>query len=212
MAFLFTMLYIYNIIKELTKEDEMRFSLRNICFLRYVSLLIAFSFLIYGCSGKPPSEEIVIKVNDYSITRDEFNELFKNYSGAEESEEAREAFIGTLITRKLILEEGQKAGLDKETDFMRSVQNFWEQALLKITIDKKIEELSRGIDVDDKEVEDYHREWAKANPDSAKTLEESRGAIRWKLLKDKQAMALDSWIKGLKRSARIKVDREAIGL
>ena len=179
---------------------------------RYILLVILISFLALGCAKKPLSEAAAVRVNDYSLTASEFNELFLEVKVQEDTSLARQKFLGNLIMRKLLLQEAQREGLDKQKDFLKSIENFWEQSLLKIVIDRKVKEVSKDITVTDKELEDYYNKWLKDNPGTTKTFDEIRKTIKLPLLRKKQTMAVNTWIDSLKSKANIAVDKKAIGI
>ena len=129
---------------------------------------------------------------------------------SEDTPQVREAFLEKLINRKLILQEAQKKGLDKKEDFLKSIENFWEQSLLAIVIDKKVKEISGSTTVSKREIQVYYNNWIKDNPDEQQTLDEMRDTIEWQLLTNKQRAALNSWIETLKDNADIEVDKKAI--
>lgn len=170
------------------------------------------SFLGLSCVNKPPAGKTAIKVNDYSLTAAEFNALFSEIKGPEGTPQEREQFLDNLIMRKLLLQEAQREGLDKQKDFMQSIENFWEQSLLKIVVDKKIKEISGSITVSDKELQDYYNKWAQENPGTTKTFDEIRKSIKVPLLKKKQTAAINAWIEDLRKKADIEVDKKAIGI
>ena len=68
-------------------------------------------------------------------------------------------FLDNLITRKLILQEAQKMGLDRKKEFLKAIENFWEKSLLKIMVDEKTDEIFTDITVTDEEVEESYAKW-----------------------------------------------------
>ncbi len=179
-----------------------------ICWL----MVIMFSFMNFGCAKRPPSQKTAVKINDYTLTADEFNELFAELKTDKDTPEVRKMFLGNLINRKLLLQEGQRLGLDKQKDFLKSIENFWEQALLKIIIDNKIKETSGSISITRREIEDHYGKWVKENPDNPKTLEELYDTIKWQLTRQKQTVALSLWMEELKKNAKIKVNKKVLGI
>ncbi|MCK4463419.1 MAG: hypothetical protein KAU58_03810 [Candidatus Omnitrophica bacterium] len=184
----------------------------NGCYLKYIILLTALCFSSFGCAKKPPSEKVAVKINDYSLSVGEFNELFSESKVSEDTPKMRGLFVENLISRKLLLQEAQKEGLDKEKDFLKAIEKFWEQSLLTIIVDKKIKESSGDLTVSEQEIQDYYNNWIKLNPDEAKPLDEMRNAMRMLILRRKQALVLNSWIGTLRKDANIKVDKKAVGI
>jgi hypothetical protein len=178
----------------------------------FVTVLISLAtFILYGCGSKYRKPRAVIRINDYTLNLNEFNEMFKEASLKNDTPEIRHAFVDNLITRKLLLYEAQKQKLDKGGDFLKAIQNFWEQSLFKIVIDNKTKELAGSIKIYNTEIEQYYDQLAKENPD-IKSLSESYPAIKWQLMRQKQTEAMDEWINNLKKKTRIEIDKAAVGI
>ena len=143
---------------------------------KYLSALFLI-LLITGCSRQNAHKDILARVNNYEITKEEFNEEFRLSPYAKTGTAAvRKEFLGTLIDRKLILQDAQKKGLDRDVNFLNMIQRFWEQSLLKLAIEKKINELA-----------------ASSMSKSLKT-------------KEGEGRLLNGWIVDLKKKADIKVN------
>jgi len=116
----------------------------------FLSLAVLFAS---GCCQNfnvSADKDTIISVNDYNITRKEFENEFKASAyGKIDTPEARKDFLNTLIDRKLILQYAQKEGLDKKKNFLRSIEKFWEQSLLKVALDRKTKEIESKISVSD---------------------------------------------------------------
>jgi hypothetical protein len=185
---------------------------KNSNYFGYLILIVSFLFTGFACAKKPPSERVAIRINHYTLTAGEFNELFTELKGAPDSPKARSGFLNNLINRKLLLQEAQLLGLDKEKEFLKSVENFWEQSLLTVMIDKKTKEALSNVRATEQELKDYYIKWAMENPSSAKTFEELRDVIKWQVLKEKEALFINSWVEGLKNKTHIEIDEGAIGI
>lgn len=127
-----------------------------------VIFLLAIMF-IAGCGNSlPKDKKILAQVNNYEITLDDFNEQFKQslYS-RDNSLEARKEFLKVLIDRKLILQDAQAKGMDKEKDFLKMIEKFWEQSLLKLSLQRKSQEIAQLPAIKGKKVEQEQlmRDW-----------------------------------------------------
>lgn len=178
----------------------------------FIFLILGFSLPEFACSPKPSSEKIAVQINDHAVTTSEFETLYSEVAPEEEDKESRENFLENLITRKLLLLEAQKQGLDQQKEFLKSIKNFWEQSLLKEVVDKKMAEVSSRAGVSEQEIEKAYRQWTVQNPGSLKGEEEMRETLRWQVIQEKQAQALQEWTDQLRSQAKIQVDRKAIGL
>jgi hypothetical protein len=168
--------------------------------------------LYLSCSKNNKKEKIALEINNHVVTVQEFEKGFKDLYLNEDSKSTREAYLDMLITRKLILLEAQKSGLDKKKEFLETIEKFWEQSLLKVMIDYKTHELSRLTVISEDEVEKEFSAWMKINPMETQSPEDIKIAIRRKLKRIKEKEAIDFWVTSLKNDASITIDNEAIGL
>ncbi len=151
---------------------------RRPVFILFILLsIIAISGCCCPASGGGADKDTAVSVNNYVITRAEFEAEFKTspYSRSD-TPESRKAFLNGLIDRKLILQYAQQNDLDKEKGFLKSIEKFWEQSLLKIALDKKTKEIASKMAA---------QGW------EAKRIEESK--------------LMDDWMNGLRKDARITV-------
>ncbi len=105
----------------------------------------------------------------------------------------------------MLLQEAQRQGIDREKDFMKSIENYWEQALLRLLLERKSKEISGLIHVYDNEIEEYYKNSGEDLPFS-KVKNEIRDAIKQK----KETDAMDEWIDELKKSSYIRVDEKVL--
>ena len=142
---------------------------------RCALFLLAVFLFASGCGQKPDTHaggDAVVTVNNYSIMRDEFESEFKASSyGQIDTPASRQNFLNTLIDRKLILQYAQVEGLDKEKNFLKSIEKFWEQSLLKIALDKKTKEIEAKIIAAD---------WAAKRTAEAKMMSDWMNELRQK--------------------------------
>lgn len=155
-----------------------------------VILLVAALSLIlitYGCGKKNAAQNsdlIIARINNYELTTDDFAEeerisLRGKYT-REELAKAKDELLEEVIVKNILIQEAQAQNFDKNKAFMKEIEKYWEQALLKLLIKKKMEELARGI------------------PDDI-----GRDAKRKKVTEE-----LDKWISGLRKKAVVKVNKK----
>ena len=76
--------------------------------------------VLAGCSSQEPPKDVVAKVGSYVISKQEFEEEYKDSSyGAQNTPTSRRDFLNNMINQKLILLDAQKRGLDKQKDFLK---------------------------------------------------------------------------------------------
>lgn len=179
---------------------------------------VVFGILfLAGCSSGNNNAEnkIVAQINKYKMTTDDLRYELKNAPYDEiaslKTEDGRKRYLDGLIEKEVLLQEAQRQGIDREIGFMKSIENYWEQALLRILLERKSKEVSNLIHVYDNEIEEYYKSSGEDLPFS-KVKNEIRDIIKQK----KQTEAMNSWIEELKKKSYIKVDenvlKEAEGL
>lgn len=164
-----------------------------------------------GCARKG-SEEPAIKINNFQMSAQEFEQEFKEAPASLLGpENQKEKFLENLVSRKLILQEAERLGMNREKDFLKAIERFYEQSLLKLVVDKKSNEFASKTQVNDREIETYYNEM-KERGLVEKPLPEVYKEIRWQLLRQKQARAFEIWVEGLRQKARIEINKKALGI
>lgn len=179
----------------------------------YGRLLAGIACLIFlaGCSAEKtdPGNKVVAQINKYKMTEEDLRYEFKNtpYDEAEllETENGRKRYLRGLIEKEVLLQEAQRQGIDREKDFMKSIENYWEQALLRILIERKSKEISSLTHVYDNEIEEYYKDSGEKLP-FLKVKNEIMNIIRQK----KETDAMNAWIDELKNSSYIRVDEKVL--
>jgi hypothetical protein len=102
------------------------------------TIILAF---VLGCQSKESHQAVVARVGAYVITQDEFEEAYKNSAyGRENNPFYRSTFLNNMINQKLILLDAEHRGLDRDPQFLKMVENFWQQSLLTIALQEKTKE------------------------------------------------------------------------
>lgn len=169
-------------------------------------LLILGLIFILGCRQR---EEVVMRINDFKLTEAEFEEELKEKGFISPSGEEKEKFLEDLINQKLILLEAERLGLDKEKEFLKSVENFYEKNLLKIMLDRKSKEITAKISVDEREIQALYNQMKKEGL-TDKSYNELYEQLRWQILREKQSREFSHWLDSLKSKAKIKINKELI--
>ena len=135
-------------------------------FAKKIPIIFSIFLLIFVCGcgnkGAKNDDRVLAKVNNYELRVSDFKEaadpaLLRRYASYSPSQ-GKEQLLETLISKEVLLQEAQKLNLDKEKSFMKEIEGYWEQALLKSLINKKIKELSPNIIVTDDEIaNEYNR-------------------------------------------------------
>ncbi len=173
-----------------------------------IFLLIFFGLMFVSGCVKTEPDNIAVTINKYVISPEEFQEEFKA-SGYYADGEKKKDFLEDLINRKLILQEAERQGLDKEQEFLKEVERFWEKALLKNIIERTSRELSASAQVTEDAISARYDEMLNQGliQDS---YEKAYDQIRWQLLREEQFAAFSKWLEELRTTATIKVRRQLL--
>jgi len=178
--------------------------------MKKIVLFLLIFIIFYGCGSKQKQKNIVARINNYEITLEEFEEEFENsIYGQQDNPEARQQFLDNLINRKLILQDAQRKGLDKDKEFLKMIERFWEQSLLKLVLDKKSKEIAGSTLVSDKEIREvYERMISEGKTD--KSYEQMYHQIKWEITKLKETQLMNKWLEDLRKEAKIKINYDLI--
>ena len=156
----------------------------------FLTVLICIALgLGSGCGRNSKTKEAlagqtIAKINNYDLTvgdfRDEAHIIAPNMSLPADPEMAKETVLNELITKKVLLQAAQTQNFDKDEKFMKEIERYWEQALLKLLMKKKIDEFSKKIPAD----------------------------IQGDLRQQKLRSELTKWIADLRSSAKVKINKE----
>ncbi len=173
-------------------------------------------FLLAGCGSRPDGTEgqkPVLRVNDLKLTTEDLQrEVEMAGEGIERPSAGEPEWLSRVIERELIVQEGRQMGLDREPEFMRSIERFWKEALLKQVVRRKAREISAQVQVYEPEIEEHYRLWLKAQKagTAVEPLETKRPEIERAIRQQKEADAMEQWVTGLRARAKIEVDHQAL--
>ncbi len=126
--------------------------------MKYIILICSLFILIsgiviyalYSSQEHLDQEAIAIKINDRMISKDEFKTRFVYRSNHLHD---IDDFVQSLISKELFIQEAQTLKIDQEEEFRHAIQNFYEQSLIRLLMDRKMESLD--IKVNDALVDRY---------------------------------------------------------
>ena len=171
---------------------------------------LTVSFL-YGCSCSRDDKDkrLVAQVNKYKMMVEDLRYELKNIPYDSEyplkTEDGRKEYMDRLVEKEILLQEAQRLALDKEEDFMKTIEAYWEQALLKKLLQKKSREIAGGIHIYDNEIEEYYKNSGERLPLSQVKLD-----IRRVIRQRKETEVMTTWIEELKKGSYIKINKELL--
>lgn len=124
--------------------------------MKYIYYIISIALLATAIAGyqfvfkKPPRANAVLTINDRIITGNEFDSL---YAAKPLQIEGKDEFVNALIAKELMIQEAQKEGIDKDPAFRKALQNYYEQSLIKLLMDRKFNRLP--VEVSERDIDNY---------------------------------------------------------
>jgi|GEM_PF-731465 len=121
--------------------------------MKYIYAIIGFIIAVsagfaayHSMKNATPEDEIALTINDRVITRKELEHrladdpLTRDIFAARNRDDA----LQSIITKELLIQEAQRRGINREESFRRSVQNFYEQSLIKILLERQYAAMNFG--------------------------------------------------------------------
>lgn len=151
--------------------------MRNIISLILIGVCV---LSVCGCAEKGPKKEVIATIGDYSLYKEDFLSELSFYTTEYRNEIPKEQLLNDIIQKKVLLLEAQRQGLDRNPEFMKMVERFWEQSLLRSLLNKKSEEILSSM------------------PQSEKDRNQKASGM------------IKSWVDDLERKTKIDINREAL--
>jgi len=184
---------------------------RRSYFFAAVMCCLIITSLLEGCGRRKASEKVVATINNYKMTVEDFNyeskEIFHMGRLVGHMPDTKEEILDALIVKEVLLQEAEKKDLDKDKEFLRSIEMYWEQTLIKNLMKKKFVDIQNKVTVYEEEVIDYYHNMMK---DEQRPLEGVRRNIKREIKSKKERDLLDEWIEDLRSKSRIRVDKKVL--
>ena len=154
-----------------------------------VIAIIVSGIVFFGCGRrlqeKGEEAQVVARINSYELTvrdfKDEADITLSSIELSGDPLKVKEDFLEDMITKKILLQEAQKENFDKDKAFMKEIERYWEQALLKLLIKKKAAEIAKNVTTQDKDIRNEE-------------IEE----------------AFEAWVTDLRKNSSVKINRKVL--
>ncbi len=115
-----------------------------------IVLMITIATLFYMWPNRPlEKKDVLVTINGHDVSRNDIQA--DGFSGSYHQTGAE--FLDSVITKEILINEAQKQNIDKEAKFRKELKEYYEQALIKILMER--ENASIQVKVSDQEVENY---------------------------------------------------------
>jgi ribosomal protein S9 len=203
-TYLYGTLLTYSIFKKSEKGVILMKKLISITII--VILLVVAAYAVRSYMAK---QQYAIKINDFTMTQQEFEDYFKEVNIYGEGKEARQQVLDNLISKKLVLQEAENRELYKSKEFLKRLQDYYEQLLFNEIVDIKAQEVGSKVRVSDREVRARYSIMKKEGLID-EPLEDCYSRVKWQVFRQKQTERFSDWIEELEKNADIQIDKEKI--
>ena len=110
---------------------------------------IVLSFLLFPGNNPVPEGDIALSINGHDFSGKAITAESKKHG----YHDTRSELYDSVITRELLIEEAQRQKIDKEENFRKALEDFYENSLVKILLERKNRELA--VSVSGEEIDTY---------------------------------------------------------
>lgn len=179
--------------------------------MKKLFLSLAAVLLIVSCAKKEDapsavkeaaSGDYIAKVGDMLITKADVEAMPDNFKLMYAGEDG----LDRLIAERMLYQEALKLGLDKDAEYLKSVEYFKKKALAEAVLERVVAAKAK---VTDKEVLDYYNKNKKefTDPSTGKVIELDgiKENLRRVLLMDKQKNIFDKYMEDLRKKYKVEI-------
>ena len=116
--------------------------MRYIYYIAGIIILLTITTVVRLTDFKVELSEPAIIINDRHISKQELKRLVE--AGSKDSYHTADA-VESIITNQLLIQEAVRQGINEEESFRQSIQNYYEQSLVNILIDRKYKSFNPEI-------------------------------------------------------------------
>jgi hypothetical protein len=117
------------------------------CFVAFASIGLLYS----GCQKKMGPGKIVAKINGYYMTDEDLRDKMVHSPYSSEMAKDLEDFLSVAIREQVLIQEAQRQGLDKVKTFMRAIERYWAQTLIKELLDWQSLKIYNSVKPDERD-------------------------------------------------------------
>ncbi|MEA3560934.1 MAG: hypothetical protein U9R31_04095 [Candidatus Omnitrophota bacterium] len=105
------------------------------------------AMIFSGCGEKTGKEKVAARVNDYVMTVGDLENEIKYFPGVHSDKKKNlEKILDLVVRKQVLIQEAQRQGLDREETFMKTIERYWRQTLIKELLEKKTRQIvSQGV-------------------------------------------------------------------
>ncbi|MBN3038426.1 MAG: hypothetical protein JW869_03290 [Candidatus Omnitrophica bacterium] len=118
-------------------------------FVLPVIMLVCLCCIGLGCGKKPDDKQVVAKVNDFVMTVADLKEEIENAPYAAKNAQNLEEILDLAVKKQILIQEAQRQGLHLKSSFMKTIERYWEQTLIRELLREENEQVfASGVPAD----------------------------------------------------------------
>ena len=101
--------------------------------------------LCFGCGQKAEEKKVVARINNYVMTVEDFEDEIEYSPYTPDGTKDFEELLELAITKQVLIQEAQRQGLDKRKSFMKTIERYWRQTLIKELLEKESQRIYKNV-------------------------------------------------------------------
>lgn len=180
--------------------------------MRKLFVLVMAFFLMVSCAPKEEGKKAadggyLIKIGDRVITEEDIRAI---------PDRKRQRYVDPggldrFIAEQILYQEALKKGLDKDPEYLKTVQYLKKKALAEILLDR---EIARNVKVTDQELIDYYNknkeEFTIRETGRLIEFDSIKENLRQVLLMEKKKTLFDKYMEDLRKRYKVEIKDEAM--
>nr|MBF0223687.1 SurA N-terminal domain-containing protein [Desulfobulbaceae bacterium] len=181
---------------------------------RFTFFCVVLLLLVSCSSEEAVKQKVLAKVNNYEIYLDDFRsqlaEEVEYETDYKLTEKSKREFLNDLIRKELLIQEAKRMDLDREDEFVKTIERYWESTLVRNLIAIRSAEISKKILVSEEEIEGRIQQMRSGRSEEQVEISSMRPEIEREIREAKKSAALQEWIEQLQESAKLEIDSELL--
>lgn len=154
---------------------------RNLIWL--IAAVACVISLWYGYSQRPEQKKVVARINNYVMTLEDFEDGIAHSPYRVYRKRDLEGLLDLAVRKQVLIQEAEREGLDKNKSFMKTIERYWRQTLIKELLEKQSQIIYEDVGKSKSKQEEAFKTWEdelykKANietyPEVLKEFEEKK--------------------------------------
>ena len=101
--------------------------------------------LCFGCGRKGEEEKVAAKINNYLMTVEDLEDEIRHSPRFGDKKGDLQEALDLAIRKQVLIQEAQRQGLDKQKAFMKTIERYWRQTLIKELTKKESQRIYKNV-------------------------------------------------------------------